>query len=130
MSRRAGFTGGNGDGHVTSLIDCCSPLVRPSLSEEEAAELERLFKALADRHRVRIVNLLARADHAVCACNLEPLLGLAQPTVSYHLRLLVEAGLLERERRGRFAYYRLSAGALDRLGELVRGPARSKVLAA
>jgi ArsR family transcriptional regulator len=106
-----------------ALIDCCSPLVRPSLSEREAAELERLFKALADRHRVQIVNLLAGAEDAVCVCKLEPALGLSQPTVSYHLKLLVEAGLLERERRGRFGYYRLSEGALDRLGELVRGPA-------
>jgi ArsR family transcriptional regulator len=106
----------------SSLIDCCSPLVRPTLSEGEAAELERLFKALADRHRVRILNLLAGAGDAVCVCKLMPALGLAQPTVSYHLKLLVEAGLLERERRGRFAYYRLAAGALDRLGELVRGP--------
>ena len=107
----------------SSLIDCCSPLVRPTLSEGEAVELERLFKALADRHRVRILNLLAVAKDAVCVCRLEPALGLSQPTVSYHLKLLVEAGLLERERRGRFAYYRLAAGALDRLGELVRGPA-------
>ena len=106
----------------SSLIDCCSPLVRPTLSEAQAVELERLFKALADRHRVRILNLLAGADDAVCVCRLEPALGLAQPTVSYHLKLLVEVGLLERERRGRFAYYRLLPGALDRLGELVRGP--------
>lgn len=107
----------------SSLIDCCSPLVRPTLSERQAIELERLFKALADRHRVRILNLLAGTGDAVCVCKLMPALGLAQPTVSYHLKLLVEAGLLERERRGRFAYYRLTAGALDRLGELVRGPA-------
>ena len=75
----------------------------------QAVELERLFKALADRHRVRIVNLLAGADEAVCVCKLMPALGLAQPTVSYHLKLLVDAGLLERERRGRFSYYRLTA---------------------
>lgn len=103
-------------------MDCCSPLVRPTLTEAQAAELERLFKALADRHRVRILNLLAAADDAVCVCKLMPGLGLAQPTVSYHLKLLVDAGLLERERRGRFGYYRIAAGALDRLGELVRGP--------
>lgn len=107
---------------ATALIDCCSPLVRPSLSEGQAAELERLFKALADRHRVRIVNMLAGAEDAVCVCKLEPALGLSQPTVSYHLKLLVEAGLLERERRGRFGYYRLAPRALERLGELVRGP--------
>jgi ArsR family transcriptional regulator len=111
----------------TSLIDCCGPLTLPTLTQAQAVELERLFKALADRHRVRIVNLLADADanagagDAICVCELMPALGLAQPTVSYHLKLLVQAGLIERERRGRFAYYRIAAGALDRLGELVRG---------
>ena len=114
----------------TALIDCCSPLVRPTLTHAQAAELERLFKALADRHRVRIVNLLAGSDDAVCVCKLMPALGLAQPTVSYHLKLLVDAGLLERERRGRFSYYRLAVGALDRLGELVRGPAAATERAA
>jgi len=107
----------------SSLIDCCSTLVRPTLTQAQAVELEQVFKVLADRHRVQIVNLLAGADAAVCVCKLMPALGLAQPTVSYHLKLLVDAGLLERERRGRFSYYRLTAGALDRLGELVRGPA-------
>ena len=115
--------------HV-SLIDCCSPIVRPTLTEAQAAELEQLFKALADRHRVRIVNLLASSDDAVCVCKLMPALGLAQPTVSYHLKLLVDAGLLQRERRGRFSYYRLTDGALDRLGELVRGPVTSAERAA
>jgi len=114
----------------TSLIDCCSPLVRPTLSEEQAVELERLFKALADRHRVRILNLLAGADDAVCVCKLMPALGLAQPTVSYHLKLLVDSGLLERERRGRFGYYRIAQGALDRLGELVRSSADTEPRAA
>jgi len=114
----------------TALIDCCSPLVRPTLTHAQAAELERLFKALADRHRVQILNLLAGADEAVCVCKLMPALGLAQPTVSYHLKLLVDAGLLERERRGRFSYYRLAVGALDRLGELVRGPAAATERAA
>lgn len=104
---------------VSSLIDCCSPLVRPTLTQAEAAELEELFKVLGDRHRVRIVNLLAGAEDAVCVCKLEPALGLSQPTVSYHLKLLVDAGLLERERRGRFSYFRLAPGALERLRELL-----------
>jgi ArsR family transcriptional regulator, arsenate/arsenite/antimonite-responsive transcriptional repressor len=112
------------------VIDCCSPLVRPTLTQPQAVELEQLFKALADRHRVRIVNLLAGSDEAVCVCKLMPALGLAQPTVSYHLKLLVDAGLLERERRGRFSYYRLTTGALDRVGELVRGPAAATERAA
>lgn len=103
------------------LIDCCSPLARPTLSEVEAAELEQLFKALADRHRVRILSLLAAAGEAVCVCKLMPALGLSQPTVSYHLKLLTRAGLLEREERGRFAFYRLAPGALERLGRVVTG---------
>lgn len=103
------------------LLDCCAPLVQPTLSPGQAIELERLFKALADRHRVRILNLLAGVDDAVCVCKLMPALGLAQPTVSYHLKLLIEAGLLERERRGRFGYYRIAPGALERVAELVRG---------
>ena len=81
--------------HVeVSLIDCCSPLVRPTLTPAQTAELEQLFKAIADRHRVQILNLLAGADEAVCVCKLMPALGLAQPTVSYHLKLLIDAGLL------------------------------------
>ena len=107
---------------ASSLVDCCSPLVEETLSRAQAVELERLFKALADRHRVRILNLLASSEDAVCVCKLEPALGLSQPTVSYHLRLLTQAGLLERERRGRFAYYRIVDGALERLGELVHRP--------
>jgi ArsR family transcriptional regulator len=97
-----------------------SPVARPTLSEAEAAELEQLFRALADRTRLRILDLLADADDAVCVCNLEPVLGLAQPTVSYHLKLLVDAGLLERERRGRFGFYRIPAGASERVCVLVR----------
>lgn len=107
----------------TSALDCCSPLVRSTLSHREAIELERLFKALADRNRVRILNLLAGSEDAVCVCTLMPELGLAQPTVSYHLKLLLDAGLLERERRGRFAFYRIPAGALERLGALMHGTA-------
>jgi ArsR family transcriptional regulator, arsenate/arsenite/antimonite-responsive transcriptional repressor len=113
-----------------SLIDCCTPLVRSTLTDGQAAELEQVFKALADRTRVRILNLLASADEAVCVCALMPALELAQPTVSYHLRLLAEAGLLEREQRGRFAFYRIADGALERLGELVRSPAAAEVTAA
>ena len=106
------------------LVDCCGPLVRPTLTSAQAVELERLFKAIADRHRIRILNLLAGADEAACACKLMPALGLAQPTVSYHLKLLTEAGLLEREKRGRFAYYRLAPGALERLSRVIQGPGK------
>lgn len=109
---------------VVPLVVCCTPIARPTLSDAQAAELEALFKALADRHRVKILNMLARAgDEAICVCDFIEPLGLKQPTVSYHLKLLTDTGLLEREKRGSFAYYRLAPHALDRLGDLVAAPA-------
>lgn len=102
---------------------CCQPLADEGLTDEDAAELERLFRALADRTRVKIVNLLARSTEPVCVCALVPALGLAQPTVSYHLKQLAEAGLVLRERRGTFAYYTLAPGALERVGSLFLEPA-------
>lgn len=105
------------------LIECCSPLADATLSAGEAVELERLFKALGDRHRLRILNVLLQADgEAVCVCQFQPTLGIAQPTVSHHLKQLVEAGLLEREKRGTFAYYRLTRGVLERIGGLLAEP--------
>jgi ArsR family transcriptional regulator, arsenate/arsenite/antimonite-responsive transcriptional repressor len=106
------------------LIDCCTPIAGPALSPDEAAELERLFKALADRHRLQILNCLLQADgESVCVCDLEPLLGVKQPTVSHHLKQLVDAGLLDRERRGTYAYYRLKPGTLARISGLLAEPA-------
>lgn len=96
------------------MINCCTPLAGSSLSEEQAAELEAVIKALADRQRLRIVNMLLRAEgEAVCVCEFEPFLGLSQATVSHHLRVLSEAGLVEREGRGTRSYYSLVDGALD-----------------
>ena len=93
------------------LVECRLPLAGSALSAGEAIELERLFKALADRHRLRILNCLLQADgEAVCACEFQPALGIAQPTASHHLKQLVEVGLLEREKRGTFAYYLPQAG--------------------
>lgn len=94
---------------------CCVPLDAPSLSEEEASAAAAVFKALGDPARVRIVNMLARAGEGVCVCDLTPHLGLAQPTVSHHLRKLAEAGLLDREQRGTWAFYSLNRAALDQL---------------
>ena len=85
------------------------------LSEDEVVELERVFKALADRHRVKILNrLLAAGGEAVCVCDFEELLGLKQSTVSYHLKQLLDAGIVEREKRGSFAYFSLARGARAR----------------
>jgi ArsR family transcriptional regulator len=98
------------------LVQCCAPLAEPKLTESEAVELERVFKALADRHRVKILNrLLSAAGEAVCVCDFEELLELKQPTVSYHLKQLLDAGLVDRERRGAYAYFSLADGALERV---------------
>ena len=80
-----------------------------------AVTLASVFKALADPHRVRIVNLLANADEPVCVCEFMPLLGLSQGTVSFHLKKLLHAGLLEREQRATWGYYSLKRDALDKL---------------
>jgi len=110
---------------MTSLpvIQCCAPLGAARLSDDEATELERVFKALADRHRVKILNrLLSAGDEAVCVCEFEDLLDLKQSTVSYHLKQLLDAGIVEREKRGSFAYFSVTPGALERVGELLAPP--------
>lgn len=101
-------------------INCCTPLAGSSLSDEDAVELERLFRVLADRNRVRILNILLRAGgKPVCVCEFVDQLDLAQPTISYHLKQLREAGLLDREKRGTFAYFRVRPEAMQRLHSLV-----------
>jgi ArsR family transcriptional regulator len=101
-------------------IDCCTPLAGSSLTDADAAELERLFSVLADRSRLKILNILLRAGgQAVCVCEFTEQLGLAQPTVSYHLKQLTAAGLLTREKRGTFAFFAVEPEAMDRLHRLV-----------
>jgi ArsR family transcriptional regulator, arsenate/arsenite/antimonite-responsive transcriptional repressor len=102
------------------LVQCCAPLANPGLSEAEAVELERVFKALADRHRVKILNRLLQAGgEAVCVCDFEELLALKQSTVSYHLKQLLDAGIVERERRGHYAYFSITEGALEHVCALL-----------
>ena len=96
-------------------IICCAPLASSSLSDEEALATADLFKALGDPTRVRILNLIARSGGEVCACDLNEPVGLAQPTVSHHLKKLVDAGLLEREQRGKWAYFSLKRDAVEKL---------------
>jgi ArsR family transcriptional regulator, arsenate/arsenite/antimonite-responsive transcriptional repressor len=98
---------------------CCAPLGSALLSDDQAAATARVFKALADPHRVKIVNLLATSPDPVCVCEFTGPLGLSQPTVSHHLKKLVQAGLLEREQRGIWAYYSLNHDALGRLAGAV-----------
>lgn len=97
-------------------VACCAPLGAPTLTREEAHATAELFKALGDPARVRIVNLIATAREAVCACDLnEGLDHLTQPTVSHHLKKLTDAGLLEREQRGKWAYFSLKRDAVEKL---------------
>jgi ArsR family transcriptional regulator, arsenate/arsenite/antimonite-responsive transcriptional repressor len=102
------------------LIACCGPLDASSLSDEEAEATAALFSALSDPARVRIVNLLATNDEAVCVCELVPVLGLTQATVSHHLKKLTDAGLLDREQRGKWAFFSLNPDAAGKLAGLVR----------
>ena len=99
----------------TSAVACCVPLSEADLTGDEAEATARLFKALADPARVTIVNVLATQVDAVCGCDLEGPLGLSQPTVSFHLKKLHEAGVLDREKRGVWVYYSLNAEAVRRL---------------
>jgi ArsR family transcriptional regulator, arsenate/arsenite/antimonite-responsive transcriptional repressor len=107
---------------LSSLVvaaDCCRPLDDDGMTADDAEVTAKLFKALGDPARVRIVNLLARADAPVCVCELTPAVGLSQPTVSHHLKKLVQAGLLEREQRGVWAHYSLDREGLERAASVL-----------
>jgi ArsR family transcriptional regulator, arsenate/arsenite/antimonite-responsive transcriptional repressor len=107
---------------LLSPIACCAPLAAPDLSDEEATATASLFAALANPARVRIVNLLAGSDDPVCLCNLTDPLGLAQATVSAHLKKLVDAGLVSREERGKWSYFSLNSQAFERVAALADLP--------
>jgi len=96
-------------------VDCCAPLSAPLLSDDEAEATAAIFRALGDATRVRIVNVLATSDEPVCICNLVEPLELTQPTVSHHMKKLLDVGLVEREQRGKWAYFTLNADALRTL---------------
>jgi ArsR family transcriptional regulator, arsenate/arsenite/antimonite-responsive transcriptional repressor len=94
---------------VTPELDvCCAPLLRSALDEEQATELAEVLKALADPVRLRLVSIIGTAESGeVCACDLPVLVERSQPTVSHHLSMLVKVGVLEREQRGKWAWFRL-----------------------
>ena len=100
-------------------VACCGPLGATRLSDAQAEATAAVFRALGDAGRVRIVNVLATSGEPVCVCHLVEPLGLSQPTVSHHLKRLTEAGLLEREQRGRWAYFSLRPEAVDRLAAVI-----------
>lgn len=99
---------------------CCTPVVGRPLDADTAETLASVLKAVAEPTRLRLLSLVAaHADGEACICDLTDPVGLSQPTVSHHMRQLVDAGLLTREQRGRWAYYRLVPGALDALARFV-----------
>ena len=99
---------------------CCSPLTGGVLDTLAAERLASLFKALADPARVKLVSLIAASDGGeACICDLTEPLGLSQPTVSQHMKLLVDSGLVSRDQRGKWAYYRVNEEALDRIATAV-----------
>lgn len=94
--------------------------MREPLDAEQAEELARTLKALADPARLRLLSIVAAsANEEACVCDLTEPVGLAQPTVSHHLRVLTEAGFLTRSKRGTWAYFKLVPGALDRISQLL-----------
>ncbi|SFC31598.1 ArsR family transcriptional regulator [Nocardioides terrae] len=103
-------------------VACCSPVTRDPLSAEAAERIAPLVKAIADPVRLRLLSLVSsHADGEACVCDLNDAFDLSQPTISHHLKLLHEAGLLEREKRGVWVYYRVNAGALSDLATLLGG---------
>lgn len=100
----------------TELAACCSPVTGGVVSDETATTLARMFKALGDPTRVKLLSMIAAAeDGEACICDMTEPVGLSQPTVSHHMKLLVEAGLATREQRGRWAYYRVVPDVLRSL---------------
>jgi ArsR family transcriptional regulator, arsenate/arsenite/antimonite-responsive transcriptional repressor len=99
-------------------VECCTPVALPDITPDQATTLAVIFKALADPSRVQIVNALANTDEPVCVCDLQPLLRLSQGTVSFHLKKLLDVGLLEREQRGTWAYYSLNREGFHRLADV------------
>jgi ArsR family transcriptional regulator, arsenate/arsenite/antimonite-responsive transcriptional repressor len=93
---------------------CCTPLVHEPLTASQAADLAFILKALADPTRLQLVSMVAAHEGGeACVCDLTDPLGLTQPTISHHLKILVDAGILTRDKRGKWAYYALVPGALD-----------------
>jgi ArsR family transcriptional regulator, arsenate/arsenite/antimonite-responsive transcriptional repressor len=101
------------------LLACCTPLSQEPMTEEHAAQVAPLLKAVADPVRLRLMSLvLSHAGGEACVCDLTPAFELSQPTISHHLKVLHDAGLLEREKRGVWVYYRARPEALAAITSL------------
>lgn len=105
---------------LDDLVACCSPATDGVLGDAAAEKLAAAFKALADPARIKLLSLIAAGEGGeACVCDLTAPLGLSQPTVSHHMKLLAAAGLVEREQRGKWAYYRVNYEALKRISAAV-----------
>ncbi len=100
-------------------VSCCAPLAQATMSQAEVIATARLFKALGDPNRVRIVHTLVRSAEPVCVCDVNDELDVSQPTVSFHLKKLLDAGLLRREQRGVWAYYSIDPDAAARIRDVL-----------
>ncbi|HSP98701.1 MAG TPA: metalloregulator ArsR/SmtB family transcription factor [Candidatus Dormibacteraeota bacterium] len=108
---------------VTALATCCPPVLQGRLNQAAAAEIAGAFRALADPARLRLLSFIAvQPSGEACVCHLMKPLDISQPTVSHHLKVLYDAGLLERERRGTWVYYRIVPQRLTALREALRLP--------
>ena len=106
---------------LRDLAACCAPITREIISESDAGRLARTLKAVADPARLRLISMVAAHEGGeACVCDLTEPLDLSQPTVSHHLKVLVESGILSRSKRGTWAYYRIVPGSLDSLAGLLR----------
>jgi ArsR family transcriptional regulator, arsenate/arsenite/antimonite-responsive transcriptional repressor len=98
---------------IATIAACCTPLLEGELDHEQAHQLAAALKVLADPARLRLLSFIqAQPNHEACVCHLTEPLGLSQPTVSHHLRVLLHAGLVEREQRGNWAYFRVKPDSL------------------
>ena len=99
---------------------CCTPLLREPITASQAADLAHKLKALADPTRLRLVSMVAAHEGGeACVCDLTEPLGLTQPTISHHLKILVQAGIFTRDKRGVWAYYALVPSAMDALSAVL-----------
>jgi ArsR family transcriptional regulator len=102
---------------------CCSPLTHQPLTEDQSVDLAHLFKALGDPVRLRLLSLIAsHVGGEACVCDLADAFDLTGPTISHHLRVLREAGIISGERRGTWVYYRVAPGVLQRLSSVLMTP--------
>ena len=108
---------------IASLETCCTPVLEGTLAAGEAEHLASAFSVLADPARLRLVSFIAaQPDGEACVCDLTSPVGLSQPTVSHHLKVLHEAGIVERERRGRWVFYRVLPERLSVLADALIRP--------